>query len=161
MRIMITNGGPHPPAKWAVVTAEHICPIDGAMEGDRLLEARQLQVKIAQALIPHHTAVQDHERGCLKADGDDHFNTPLGPQPDHLDAAVDAIVAASVGSPWESHFAKPEVQAAVRQEVGRHFTTVQDVERQWHADKHPHHEKACAYKRERHPEPAAADQAEG
>lgn len=150
MRALITNNGTHSPEKWAVATAEHICPIDeSAMSADRLLAAKKLQVAIAEALIPHHTKVQHHEKGALKEKGDEHFDTPCDPSI-HLDEAMAAIIAAAKGTPWEAHYARADVQAAIRQEVGNHFATAMDIERQHHADKHPHHKKAQSYKAMRH-----------
>ena len=150
MQVLITNNGPHSPEKWAVATAEHICPIDAsAMTEDRLLAAKRLQLAIAEALMPHHAKVQNHERAGLKAKGDDHFDSPLDPS-HHLDDAMVAIIGAARGTPWEAHYAKPDVQAAIRQEVGIHFATAQDIERQHHADRHPQHKKAQSYKAMRH-----------
>ena len=53
MQVLITNNGTHSPEKWAVATAEHICPIDAsAMSDDRLLAAKKLQVAIAAGSRP-------------------------------------------------------------------------------------------------------------
>ena len=149
MRVLKTDGGPHSPEKWAVATAEHICPIDDKVDGDRLLAAKKLQTAIAEALMPHHDKVQATERGHLHAKGDDHFDNPLDPT-QHLDEAMAAIIGAAKGTPWEAHFSQADVQAAIRHEVGTHFASAMDIERQIHADKHPHHPKARAYKAARH-----------
>ncbi len=152
---MKTDGGTHSVQDWAMVTAAQIMPLDDSLSGGRLLEAQKLQVKVAEALVPHHEKHQSWERNGL-ASHDDHYDTPVEPPQRAVDAAVASIVAASVGTPWESHFAKLDVQAAVGQEIGILFATHSDVERQHHADKSHAGPKARAYKSIRHPSESVA-----
>ena len=129
--ILITNGGAHPPEKWAVATAEIIFPTDNVRDSNRLLQAKKLQFAIADALVPHHTDVQTAEKGKLATLGDAHLDTPHDP----LEAAQKAladIVALAKGTPWELHFADAAVQAEIVQEIGNHFATAEHIERQWH-----------------------------
>lgn len=157
MRPLITQKGTHSPEKWAVATSEMICPIAvDPNEGDRALAAKKLQTAIAEALMPHHVKVHEGEHAGLKANGDDHFDKHPDPT-EYLDEAVDAVSAAAVGTPWETHFAGAEVRAAVRHQIGVMFVSHQDVERQHHADKNPGHAKAQAYKAARHGLPVAAE----
>lgn len=148
-RIMITDGGAHPPEFWAQVTAEHIAPISPDLTGHRRDAALRLQLEIQKALEPHHHKVQHHEKGKLAADPD-HLMTDVDPEP-HLEEAMADILAAAKGTEWEGHFAKPEVLAAIRQEVGAHFATAQHIERSWHVDRNPKHKHAQAWRKRHHP----------
>ncbi len=149
IRTMATNGGPHTPEKWAVETATHITPTDPGITQDRLLEVERLRLKIAEALVVHHDRVQREERGHLATKGDARFDEPHDAS--HLlDQMVADVVDAAKGSPFEAHFAKPEVQAVIRQEVHGHFVTVQHIERLWHGDRNPS-SAAKAYRERFHP----------
>jgi hypothetical protein len=130
-RILITNNGTHSADKWAVTSAEMIFPLeDTVMVGERLIAAQKLQTKFAEVLSPHHEVVISDEKTNMQ--DSQHFTTPIDAS-HHVDHAVDEIVAASVGSPWEDHFAKPEVQAAIHDVVQNHMESAQHVERLWHA----------------------------
>lgn len=96
---MMTDNGAHPPEVWAQVTAEHIAPISDDMVGPRRAAAQALQAKIAEALLPHHTAVQNDERGKLKSDPKHHAN-PLNSKA-YIAAALKAITGAAKGTEWE------------------------------------------------------------
>jgi len=148
-RIMITNGGPHPPESWAQVTAEHIAPIAVGLAGTRYVAAMKLQMAITEALTPHHQAVQHHEREKLAGDPA-HVMTDLDPSA-HLDVAMQAIIDAAAGTEWEAHFAQPDVQAVIRQELGAHFATAQHIERSWHVDRNPAHPHAAAWRAQHSP----------
>lgn len=89
-RVMVTNGGAHPPEFWAQVTAEQIAPINSGMTGKRLRAAQALQGAIADALEPHHEKVQAEA-------------TEINPEP-YLESVLDDIQNAAKGTEWESHF---------------------------------------------------------
>lgn len=129
--VLATNHGPHPADKWAFATAQHVFPIDPSVVGDRLLAAQRTQLAIADALVQHHTNVQDAERQHLTEKGDARLAEPLDAT-DHANAAFEALKVAVSGSPWAEHFAKPEVQAAALDTIHQHFRTSQDIERSWH-----------------------------
>ena len=148
-RIMISNGGPHPASAWAQVTAQHIAPVAADMAGDRYVAAMKLQLAITEALQPHHETVQSAERGKLAADPA-HLLTDLDPS-QHADAALAAVVACAKGTPWEAHFAKADVQAVIRHELGVHFASAQHIERSWHVDRTPNHPHADAWRAMVHP----------
>jgi hypothetical protein len=148
-RIMVTNGGPHPPDAWAHVTAQHLAPVDPNTTGARHTAAVKLQVAIAEALLPHHTAVQALERGKLQTVSG-HLLTQLNPEP-HLDDAVKAIQDAAKGSLWEDHFHQPEIVSLIRQELGCHFASVQHIERSWHVDRNPGHRDSQSWLEIHHP----------
>lgn len=153
-RIMITNGGTHPPEKHADTTAWKIVdlirvpetPVDPALpEEDRLAietnrEAmRQLKAtiepQIAAVLVKHHGAVQHGERGKLKDHGHDRLTHDLDVA-DHVD--VDAVLAEVnplfAGTSVAVHFAKAEVHERLRDILNDDFTHAMKIERSTHAD---------------------------
>lgn len=155
-RVMITNGGPHPPDFWAQATAEHIAPIAPTMTGSRRLDALALQARIQGALTPHHDAVQQAERAAIAADPN---RLMAGYDPEqHVDEALAAVVAASVGTEWEAHFHDPAVVDVIRREIGAHFATAQHIERSWHADRNPTLPAAVAFRAQHHPVGAPAQE---
>lgn len=143
--VLVTNGGPHPPEKWAVATSEQIMPLASELAGDRLLQAKKLQIAIADALVPHHHRCQHEERGNLTSKGDARFDEPHNA--DHLIEGILAdIEKAAAGTPWEDHFKSPHVQAAIGDEVHHHLATIQHIERLWHADRNPSSKAGQDYK---------------
>lgn len=134
VRVLATNGGPHPADKWAMVTAEHLLPLDPDIVGDKLLPAQKLQVAVAEALVAHHTKVQDGERVQLSSKGDARLAEPVGAA-DTVDQAYQDVVAAAKGTPWEDHVQKPEVAKIMKDILHSHFKTSQDIERSWYKDR--------------------------
>lgn len=133
MRVAVlrTNHGPHPADKWALVTAQHIMPVDPDTVGDRMLAAQRLQLAVADKLVIHHTNVQNEEREHLQTAGDARLEEPLDAET-HVSAAYADIVEAAKGSFWEAHVQKPEVADLMKAVLHNHFTTSQDIERSWH-----------------------------
>lgn len=147
-RTVITDGGPHPPELWAQLTAEILIPARN-MAGNNYIEALKLQTAVMQALLPHHTNVQETERERLMA-SNDHILSDLSPE-EFTGQAVTDIVAAAKGTPWEENFNDPDLQALIRQEVGTHFATAQHIERSWHADNNGHIPQVMAWREQTHP----------
>jgi len=142
-RVLITNNGPHPPETWAMTTAEQIFDIS-ALAGENLFQAQRFQLGIAEVLMPHHERIQKAERGKLTED----INNLTAPHEvdNHMDKIIEDIVALANGTPWQAHFARPDVQAAVRHVVGTHIITAQHVERLWHADRNPDSGESQTYR---------------
>lgn len=141
--ILITDGGPHPPAKWANLTAERIFVISDDIAPERRSMALRLQAAIADALLPHHTSIQDDERGKLDERGLEHLATDHDGHHDCMEHVMSDIRAAAAGTPWAAHFYDPSVEEAIRGEVAAHMIEIQKIERQWHCDRcddknHPH-----------------------
>lgn len=148
---MKTDGGTHSVEDWAMVTASQIMPLDSSLSGGRLLAAQELQLAVAKALIPRHQKHREFEHRGLAA-GDDHYDTPIAVPDDSLAKTVAVIVDAARGTPWESHFLKPDVQEAVAHEVKVMFATHSDVERQHHVTSgKTDGPKARAFHASRHP----------
>ena len=94
--------------------------------------------------------MQAAERSKLAA-SNDRLNAPYAVQDDHdLDAMKAEIVAASVGTIFEAHFAQPDVQEHIVQVLGSHFASSQHIERSWHADRNPTTDQAKAFKAQWH-----------
>lgn len=164
VQIMITNGGPHSHEKWAIATAQQIIEIGANATSTQAMDARKLENKIIDLLEVHHQEVQENERAMIKDRGHDRLSEDLAfDVSDRVDGPVSQIVSASVGTPFEAHFAKPEVQAYLRDLIATHFRTSMQIERSWHADRHPDTEHAKAF-RERHrftpPPPVALSEEE-
>lgn len=133
--VLRTNGGPHPADKWALITAQHILPIDEEiLGGTRLLAAQRLQLAVAEKLVAHHTNVQAEEQEHLAKAGDARLGEPLDADHHVAEAHADVIEAAK-GTPWEEHVQKPEVVAAMQSILHSHFKTSQDIERSWYKDR--------------------------
>ena len=141
--IMVTDGGPHAPEKWAAMTAERIFPIDPGVTGERLHQAEQFRLTIAELLMPHHTAVQTNERTMLAHDIG-HLLTPYAVE-GYVAHIVKDIVDAAKHTPWQAHFARDDVQDAIRLIIGGDLTTIQHIERLWHAGNHPEQAEAQTY----------------
>ena len=144
-KILVTNNGTHSPEKWAMITAEEIFDTNNsALTGDRLISAQKFQLSLAEALSVHHEKVQIDEQVKLQQDVND-IHAPFTAN-DYLDDVINDVITVSKGTQWEAHFAKPEVQDAVKQVVGNHFTSSQHIERLWHSDRNPTDAVAATYK---------------
>ena len=138
-KIIVTNGGPHPPDRWADTTVEAIMDLiripDDSVTAEALT-ARQakrgLSPKLFAILLPHHDGVQRQHRGALKKVKASQVGEQIDVTP-HMDAA-DQALAALAATPFAAHFAEPHVQEVVRQIIGSHTASVIDIERRWHAD---------------------------
>lgn len=133
MQFMVTDGGAHPPDKWAEITTNEILALI-QIEGDspEAIEARlavaDLRPKLVRFFTEHHDGVQKHERKKARslADG-------LDPS-SHVDRCswYDDVFSTS---PFAAHFAKNEVQEVVNRIIGQHTADVMHIERRYHADK--------------------------
>lgn len=134
--VLTTDHGTHSPEKWAMATAGMVFPYDPVTVGEHLIAAQKLQTQIAEALMPHHDVVQSYEKEQLSSDATARYEADH--DVDHrTDLAVADAVSAAAGSPWAEHFAKVEVQNAMRDVIGSHFATAQHIERQHHAMHNP------------------------
>lgn len=143
--VMITNGGPHPPGKWAAITASRILDIASTASGALLVEAQAFQMKLEAILAGHHTLVQAHERSGLVVEGPARLASEIDTSL-HVPDAVDDVIAATKGTNFAEHFAKPEVLAYLARLLHEHFHLSMQIERSWHADAHPDHPHAIAFR---------------
>lgn len=146
--VMITDGGAHPPEKWAVMTAEIIFPLSEALKGDRAILARKVQLAITEALLPHHYDHIIDEQSALKAVGDDHLDKAYDPIP-RAEEALEAVKSCLRNTPWEDKLKNEEWLRTVGGILASHFATSADIERQWHCHRNPS-ERAKAFLAARH-----------
>lgn len=135
---MITNGGPHSAADWGAKTAEQIVDIAEHLFGERLSQAVKLQAAIIDILTAHHTTIQTGEIGKLAEHGWNRMGASLDPN-HHLDlaAAVQEVLAATKGTPWEEIFAHEDSITQLEFLLRKDFATAMDIERRWHRDRNP------------------------
>jgi hypothetical protein len=131
MEFMATNGGPHPPRQWALITAGQIIQIAATAQGAQADAARDLQARLVDVLESFFNVAQENERAALAEHGDRLLEQPLDPT-GYLDAAVGAVVDA-IDPQFRDHFAQPHVRDYLRILLGQHFATSMNIERQWHA----------------------------
>lgn len=67
MWILVTDGGPHPPEKWAEVTASQVIDISSTAPESKLSEARAYERRIVGILTRHHANAQGLFRDMLAA----------------------------------------------------------------------------------------------
>ena len=136
MQILVTNGGPHPPEKWADVTTSQIMTlIEIAPSADRSFAKakRDFEYKLFGLLTEIHDEVQKSEQGKLAKDSA-HLHSSLAPQQAATEAS-NKIVEAAKGTMFAEHFQKNEVRAFVYQTLCQHFADVMHIERLWHSDR--------------------------
>lgn len=138
---MVTNGGPHPPEKWADISAAQIMSmiqIAPTADPSVMIARRELELKLFKVLVVLHAQNQNAERAALKKAGDKHLANPLRLSVElPAKLATAEIVKAARGSPFATHFEKPEAQQHIFNVIGQHFTDAADIERKWYADRNP------------------------
>lgn len=149
--IMATNGGAHPPQKWAAESAAQITDViqiapDSIVFDSMTAAKSKFQDDIEAALVAHHDTVQDHEQDAIDQHGHDRLGHALAPEQEHLDEAVKAVQAVADTTMFAAHFRKPEVQQFVRSTLGSHFASVRQIERSIHADENPNVAQAKAFR---------------
>lgn len=138
MTLMMTDGGPHPPEKWAAVTVRGVLNIAESAPDALLREAREFENKAVAILTKHHALIQDHERAGLVTEGPDRLASDIDPS-GHIPDAVDDIIALAKGTSFAAHFDNPETRSYLNQLLHEHFHHSMWIERSWHADTHPDH----------------------
>ena len=159
--IMATDGGPHPPAKWARTTAAAIMDHVGRRAPlVSFQDAQAFEEKVFELLARHHALAQDHEKAALITEGTERLASPVVTS-GHVPDAVDDIVALAKGTTLEAHFNSPgqtvdngdgtattilSTRAFLERLLHEHFHHSMLIERSWHADAHLDHPYAVAFK---------------
>lgn len=146
--VLVSNGGPHAAGAWAEVSAAMIVDlIDIAPSADRKFstQKRISEIKLIELLEDHHATVQASERSKLLTGDAQRFTEKLDPS-EHLADAVAAVVGVFSGTEFAEHFQSSDAQAAVASILAGHMASIQDIERQWHADRNPSIPEGQAYK---------------
>lgn len=150
--VLATDGGPHPPEKWARMTAwmitTHLVQVDERSASAQAIQVREARDEMARNLYPvlraHFETVQKGERAKVQAPGGVNRLNPAFLENDrnaavaehvNVDEVVTAIVAQAATSPiLADHFAKDEVKAQVREIFHKDAGSVIDIERDHHAN---------------------------
>lgn len=143
---MITDGGPHPPDKWAEVTTDAVLELIAVKEGsssEAAVKAREFKrntfFPLYEIFKNHHGGVQRIERDALSsikkhAAALEHCAKPLELHED-VPSTLEEVNAVFSKSPFAEHFAKPEVQAVLQAIIGQHSANVVHIERRYHVDR--------------------------
>jgi hypothetical protein len=157
--IMVTDGGAHPPEKWARTTAymlsHDLIRIDensASQLAQELREARDhLNSKLYRILKPHHENVQGGERSALMANGSERLAKVDISEHVNVDAVLAAVVEEAKIHPLIfAHFSQDHVKDAIRQRLAMDFATVMHIEHSWHADRNPNDPHAQAFRAAHH-----------
>lgn len=150
--ILKQDNGTIPASAWAVESAAQIVDVIKIEPNSLAFEAlvrekKAFEQELAAALTPHHEHVQSHECECLQGEnGHDRLCESVDPDMDHLEEAVADVQRIAQTKIFGDHFNKPEVIDFVRSTLGSHFATVKNIERSYHADRHPHTPQAQEFR---------------
>lgn len=141
---LVTNGGPHPPDKWASLAAGKIADliqIADQSDSDAATAARKAKPRFAldvsEALEASFRDVTSEEESRVK-DGDvTSRQAPFAVDP-HLDDAVSSVVSAAAQTPFSNHFNDANVQQAVRIILKQYFLDAANIQRSWAFDAKGH-----------------------
>jgi hypothetical protein len=153
VRLMMTDGGPHPPETLAWSTAQRVVDdfAEAAPEA-AYKEVVAFREVVEKVLTAHHRMVQDAERSALRTEGSERLASPVDTD-QWIDDALDDIVAAARekvdGKPrWPTlvgYFARPLARQYLEDVLHLELHQTMFIERGWHADNHPHDPHAVAF----------------
>lgn len=148
--VMITNGGPHSPEKWAAATSGEIIKIaadaseeEVVLENGRrvkkkrvdVIDGRRIELRIMDVLADVHRNVQEAERSKIVADPTRADEKVPDPFEHDIEATTTAICATANGTMFEEYFGRPAVKKHIREVLASHFATSMHIERSWHRDR--------------------------
>ena len=131
---LITNGARHSAFKWAEISANEIAGLIHleASVSQEVAEAKsRFTLHLRHALEPKFDACINQEIAAVAAAGDASLGLPYALQTG--DAAL-TVSACAIGTPFETHFALPAVQAVVSSIIGNHFASIAHIERSNYVD---------------------------
>lgn len=107
--LITNNSNNHSAEDWAVATADHLVHVrDGSINQAAAL---RLEVAIVDVLTPYHALIKS------KADIETVTN-----------ASFDKVIAASVGTPFETLWSQEDVQKQIYDTLFSHFSTSAELE---------------------------------
>lgn len=138
--ILATNGGPHPPDKWASLSASKIADliqIDTQSNSDAATVARKAKPKfiadLASILEGQFSSVAAAERLSVKSGAVKQRNAPFNIDLNLKDALA-AVSETAKPTPFAQHFNLSDVQKAVSIILKQHFMDAANIERSWAFD---------------------------
>lgn len=127
-RMLLTNEGPHPAAKWADVTVDDIMEIASTASGGLLKEATEFRDKLRALFARHHQTMIDHEKREIKQGRHTEHHAYL--TEDHAKVATGEVGALAKGTSFEGHFKQQHVKDHVEYVCNHYFKSAKHVERQ-------------------------------
>jgi len=113
VRTMITNEGNHTPEDWAKMTASQLVELDPEIDERRRTMALELRGRIARTLVEAFHAVTPSISAA------ELWRLTV--------AAHQRIETAAKGSPWEEHFAQPDIRRMMGETIFRNLNTAADL----------------------------------
>jgi hypothetical protein len=145
VRLMMTDGGPHPPETLAWSTAQRVVDdfAEAASEA-AYKEVVAFREVVEKVLAAHHRMVQDAERSALRTEGSERLASPVDTDP-WIDDMIDDIMAAAKEkadgkAKWPTltqYFARPQTRQYLEDILHMELHQTMHIERSWHADGHP------------------------
>lgn len=129
---------PHPPDYHAEITAEKLIQVANSAAPEVQQAGRDMRKKFEAILTKFHTFVHDDEQAQLQKHGLDRHEVELDASHHMSDDLMDALLGATQGSILEGHFAKKEVQDAMRSELEHEARSQMNVHRVVHGHRHRH-----------------------
>lgn len=142
--LLVTNGGPHPPDKWAALAAGKVADliqIDEQSDTDAAAVARKAKPRFSLDVAD---AIEDEFLAVTNAEAERVVNGLVTSRTDpfdvesYLDDAVSSVVEASGNTPFSQHFANPAVQQVVRVILKQYFLDAANIQRSWSFDAKGH-----------------------
>jgi hypothetical protein len=140
VKLLITDGGPHPADRWAELTTESILDLIqiGESASPEATAARQAKRDLTPVLFAiltdHFGRVQTSERDQLSRRGNGRLGDRLDPTA-FVEPALTQVANAFAASPFAAHFARQEVSMVLRTMIGQHFANSMDIERSYYRDR--------------------------
>lgn len=150
---MITDGGPHPPEKWADATTQQIANlivVEPSAPVQVSADKSEFVSELFKLLCAAHTQIQKRERDRLACNGGGHLATALDVRAASAVATRRVMDLAQTFPRFAEHFSKPETLAVIYAAVGQHFADNAHIERCWYADRNPDDPHAQAFKQQAH-----------
>lgn len=140
--ILSTDNGPHPPEKWAAVTAGRVIDIsanptgvvNGVVQANPqavLREAEQFRQIVMTLLTHHHAEMQEAERAHLRAKGADRLAEVIDVSA-QVESAVRDVLDAARSTSFAEHFTQDQVHDWLRVAFAEDFHHIALIERSWH-----------------------------
>lgn len=140
VKLMVTNGGPHPADKWASLIASQVAGlivIDDNSTSDAAVAARKakprLSIAISESIEPIVADACKAERQAVESGVITVRHAPFS-----VDIAVDqgmsAVSAEVENTPFKDAFETPEVLQAIRRVIHQNIIDAANIERSWALD---------------------------
>lgn len=145
--VLTTDHGTHSADQWADMLSQMVFPISPDIAQHKVLEAKQAQLAIAQALKSHCQDVLNNERQHLQTRAAARFLEPHDGI-SWVEEAVKAVIDIVSKTQWSSIL--DAAVDVIRDILCTNFNSMQNVERLHFADKNPHVAEGNTYRAQIH-----------